>query len=249
MNIVRHEICNSASKNGRYSVGEIEVFFMHMRRFLLALSVASSAMSVAFADYQSLNKIESMDRLEQLSRTLGQGSYSHPENMNIEASSSFQTSYREKSVEINNASLSKYAVNTTNSGAVGSWLVSHPLPDGRVSSSWGNRTLLGSTRHHSGIDFAAPTGTPIYATGAGVVTKSGWGTGYGNYVELDHGNGYMTRYAHASRLNVSVGDYVNAGQHIANVGCTGRCTGPHLHYEIVKNGKRQNPSTYLAMLP
>ncbi|KAF7276546.1 hypothetical protein GWI33_010097 [Rhynchophorus ferrugineus] len=221
---------------------------MHIRRFLLALSCASSLMSVAFADYQSLNKTESMDRLEQLSRTLGQGSYSINGNMDIAASSNSQTSYRDKPIEINNASLSKYAVNNTSS-ALGTWLVNHPLPQGRVSSSWGNRTLLGSTRHHSGIDLAAPSGTAIYATGPGVVTKSGWGTGYGNYVEIDHGNGYMTRYAHASRLNVSVGDYVNAGQHIANVGCTGRCTGPHLHYEVVKNGKRQNPSTYLAMLP
>ncbi len=84
---------------------------------------------------------------------------------------------------------------------------------------------------------------------SGIVTKSGWGTGYGQYVEINHGNGYLTRYAHASRLMVRVGDQVSAGDHIANVGCTGRCTGPHLHYEVVKDGQRKNPSTYLAMLP
>jgi murein DD-endopeptidase MepM/ murein hydrolase activator NlpD len=66
------------------------------------------------------------------------------------------------------------------------------------------------------------------------VTKSGWGTGYGQYVEINHGNGYITRYAHASRIMVRAGDQVQAGEHIANVGCTGRCTGPHLHFEVVK---------------
>ena len=109
--------------------------------------------------------------------------------------------------------------------------------------------MNGRAENHSGLDLAAPTGTPIYATGPGIVTKSGWGTGYGQYVEINHGNGYLTRYAHASRLIARVGDRVEAGEHIANVGCTGRCTGPHLHYEVVKDGQRKNPSTYLAMLP
>ena len=214
---------------------------MHIRRFLLALSFASSAMSVAFADYQSLNSIESMDRLEQLSRTLGKGSYSQDEQT---ISNTTLASASQKSVEFNNASLSKYA-----SASTGTWMTAHPVPDARVSSNYGMRSLLGTTRQHSGIDFSAPTGTAIYASGAGVVTKSGWGSGYGYYVEVDHSNGYKTRYAHASRLIAKVGDYVNAGDHIANVGCTGRCTGPHLHFEVVKNDKRQNPSTYLALLP
>ena len=214
---------------------------MHIRRFLLALSFASSAMSVAFADYQSLNSIESMDRLEQLSRTLGKGSYSQDEQT---ISNTTLASASQKSVEFNNASLSKYA-----SASTGNWMTAHPVPDARVSSNYGMRSLLGTTRQHSGIDFSAPTGTAIYASGAGVVTKSGWGSGYGYYVEVDHSNGYKTRYAHASRLIAKVGDYVNAGDHIANVGCTGRCTGPHLHFEVVKNDKRQNPSTYLALLP
>jgi murein DD-endopeptidase MepM/ murein hydrolase activator NlpD len=119
----------------------------------------------------------------------------------------------------------------------------------RVSSSYGGRTMGGRAENHSGLDMSATSGTAIYATGPGVVTKSGWGTGYGQYVEINHGNGYLTRYAHASRLIARVGDQVQAGEHIANVGCTGRCTGPHLHYEVVKDGERKNPSPYLAMLP
>ena len=229
---------------------------MHIRRFLLALSVASSAMSVAFADYQQLNSADTADRLEQLSRTLSQGSYSHPDNVDVAGSSSVQTAHRslnEPSTLLTNATLNQRYGNasfSSSSFAGGqSWLQVHPLPTARVSSSYGGRVMGGRAENHSGLDLAAPTGTAIMATGPGTVTKSGWGTGYGNYVEIDHGNGYLTRYAHASRLNVSVGDYVKAGQHIANVGCTGRCTGPHLHYEVVRNGQRQNPSTYLAMLP
>lgn len=227
---------------------------MYTRRILLAFSLAASAASVAFADYQNINQATAADRLEQLSKTLAQGSYTHPDDIDLPAVSNVSVKLREKTIELNNASIEKkYGRQESgpsfSSGTGHSWLVSHPLQDGRVSSTWGNRTLLGSTRHHSGVDIAAPSGTPIYATGPGVVTKSGWGTGYGQYVEIDHGNGYVTRYAHASRLMVNAGERVGAGQHIANVGCTGRCTGPHLHFEVVKDGQRRNPSTYLALLP
>ncbi len=95
-----------------------------------------------------------------------------------------------------------------------SWLISHPLPSSRVSSNYGGRTMSGRAENHSGLDLAAPSGTPIYATGPGIVTKSGWGTGYGQYVEINHGNGYLTRYAHASRLIARVGEQVQAGDQI-----------------------------------
>ena len=229
----------------------------HTRRILLAFSLAASAASVAFADYQNISQTTDNDRLEQLSKTLAQGSYSHPDDIDLPAVSNVSVKLREKTIELNNATIErKYgrsAISTqdnapsfsANTGY--SWLVNHPLEDGRVSSTWGNRTLLGTTRHHSGVDLAAPSGTPIYSTGSGVVTKSGWGSGYGQYVEIDHGNGYITRYAHASRLMVNAGDRVNAGEHIANVGCTGRCTGPHLHFEILLHGQQQNPAAYLQL--
>ena len=182
---------------------------------------------------------------------ISQGSYSSPAS-----SDSWDD---EQPITLNNATLkAKYGSSATSNSSfefdgtvsnLGSWLTHRPLLNARATSGWGTRTLLGTTRHHSGVDLAAPTGTPIYAGGAGLVTKSGWGSGYGNYVEIDHGNGYITRYGHASRLNVSVGDRVNGGQLIAYVGCTGRCTGAHLHFEIVKAGQRQNPTPYLAMLP
>ncbi|WP_374527558.1 M23 family metallopeptidase [Acinetobacter sp.] len=229
---------------------------MHTRRILLAFSLAASAASVAFADLVQLNSntTASPDRIEQLTQTLAQGSYAEPEDIDIPTSTQVSVKLREKTVELNNESIAKkYGTKATYSASSNnpySWLVTHPLPDmKRVSSNYGGRTMGGRAEHHSGLDLSAPSGTPIYATGPGVVTKSGWGSGYGQYVEINHGNGYITRYAHASRLVARVGDRVEAGEHIANVGCTGRCTGPHLHYEVVKDGQRKNPSTYLAMLP
>ena len=121
----------------------------------------------------------------------------------------------------------------------------------RMSSVFGYRIhpVTGKSQFHKGMDFAAPIGTPIYATGNGVVTFSGWGTGYGRYVEVDHGNGTVTRYAHTSANYVNVGDTVYANQQIAAVGNTGRSTGAHLHYEVRQNGQAVNPQTYLAMAP
>jgi len=229
---------------------------MHLRRILLAFSLATSAASVAFADLVQLND-SSTDSLEQLTRTLSQGAYSESSDIDVPAETKLNVQLREKPVELNNASIAKKygsssiasSYSTSSKGGAYSWLLSHPLPSARVSSNYGGRTMNGRAERHSGLDLAAPSGTPIYATGPGIVTKSGWGTGYGQYVEINHGNGYLTRYAHASRLVARVGDRVDAGEHIANVGCTGRCTGPHLHYEVVKDGQRKNPSTYLAMLP
>lgn len=232
---------------------------MYLRRIFLGCSLVASLTSSAFADYQTLDRSDESDRLESLSRTLSQGSYSHPDDLDLPASARMSVTLREKSVELNNQSIErKYGASSTqrstqfssNTGSNSSWFVKHPLPGmTRISSEYGMRTLMGTTRGHSGIDFAAPSGTPIYTTGSGIVTKAGWGTGYGQYVEVNHGNGYLTRYAHASRILVRAGDRVKAGEHIADVGCTGRCTGPHLHFEVVRDGARKNPSSYLALLP
>lgn len=138
-------------------------------------------------------------------------------------------------------------------GAIGNGLLAvRPITSkARMSSGFGYRIhpVTGKRQMHAGMDFAAPIGTPIYATGNGVVTVSGWGNGYGRYIEIDHGNGVKTRYAHNSANLVNVGDTVYANQHIANVGNTGRSTGAHLHYEVRMNGQAVNPQTYLALAP
>lgn len=114
--------------------------------------------------------------------------------------------------------------------------------NGRFTSGYGRRW----GRLHGGIDIAGPVGTPIYASDGGTVIYAGYNTsGYGNLVKIDHGNGFMTFYAHNSQLLVSAGDKVYQGQVIAKMGNTGRSTGPHCHFEIHKNGTRVNPSSYL----
>jgi murein DD-endopeptidase MepM/ murein hydrolase activator NlpD len=108
-----------------------------------------------------------------------------------------------------------------------------------------NHPLLHISRPHEGIDVAAPMGAPIIAPASGVVMKVGYEPGYGNTLEIDHGNGIVTRYAHCSRIDVRNGQRVTRGQRIAAVGSTGLATGPHLHYEIHINGKVVNPLTYV----
>jgi murein DD-endopeptidase MepM/ murein hydrolase activator NlpD len=105
--------------------------------------------------------------------------------------------------------------------------------------------LLHTTRPHEGIDVAAPMGAPIVAPASGTVTKVGYENGYGNVLEIDHGNGIVTRYAHCSRIDVRASQHVTRGQRIAAVGSTGLATGPHLHYELHINGKVVNPMTYV----
>jgi murein DD-endopeptidase MepM/ murein hydrolase activator NlpD len=101
---------------------------------------------------------------------------------------------------------------------------------------------------HSGLDFSAPVGTSIYSTATGVVKKTEWFGPYGNTIEIDHGNGLMTRYGHVSKILVKKGEEVQQGQLIAQVGNTGRSTGPHLHYEILKNNQFQNPENMLLAI-
>lgn len=98
---------------------------------------------------------------------------------------------------------------------------------------------------HAGLDIAGPTGTPIYAAESGTVVFSGWATGYGNSILIDHGNGIRTRYGHASKLYVTKGDEVVKGQTIMAMGSTGWSTGPHLHFEVVVSGGKKNPLSYV----
>jgi murein DD-endopeptidase MepM/ murein hydrolase activator NlpD len=127
--------------------------------------------------------------------------------------------------------------------AVRKGLIRTPVAGARLSSGFGMRfhPVLGYSRMHQGVDFAARTGTPILASAGGMVVFSGWGGGYGNVVVLDHGKGMRTRYAHMHRIGVRNGQRVEQGQNIGQVGSTGLSTGPHLHYEVWQNGKPVDP--------
>lgn len=117
----------------------------------------------------------------------------------------------------------------------------------RFTSGFGYRRhpITGARAMHTGNDYAAPTGTPIFAAADGVVTHAGWAGGYGKLIKIQHANGYETRYAHLSRIRVTKGQRVSRDQRIADMGSTGRSTGPHLHYEIRIGGKPVNPMTYI----
>ena len=120
---------------------------------------------------------------------------------------------------------------------------------GYLSSLFGNRNhpVLGVARAHRGVDIAAPAGRPILAPAEGTVRFAGnKAGGYGYTVEIDHGYGYLTRFAHASRLTVRSGEKVQRGQLIALVGSTGRSTGPHLHYEVEVHGRKVDPMPFMA---
>lgn len=128
--------------------------------------------------------------------------------------------------------------------------VGMPLALARITSDFGHRPNPFGKGHvfHRGIDMAAPAGTPVQAVAAGTVITARRDRSYGEFVVIDHHNGYRTLYAHNSKLLVKAGDRVNVGQQIAKVGSTGQSTGPHLHFEIHRDGKRVDPSPYLAVL-
>jgi murein DD-endopeptidase MepM/ murein hydrolase activator NlpD len=123
-----------------------------------------------------------------------------------------------------------------------------PLEDARMSSGFGMRThpVMGGRRNHHGIDLAAPTGTPVYATADGIVSRADWFSSYGLYISIEHGGEMQTRYAHLSRLAVADGQRVRKGEIIGYVGSTGRSTGPHLHYEVRIAGAPVNPVPYMV---
>ncbi len=118
--------------------------------------------------------------------------------------------------------------------------------EGRISSRFGWRNIsVAGNRFHAGIDIAAPSGTPVRAARGGVVSRAGWVGAYGFLVVLDHGGGWETRYAHLSRIDVRVGERVAQGTVVGLVGSTGASTGPHLHFEVRRDGQALDPLAYL----
>jgi Peptidase family M23 len=123
-----------------------------------------------------------------------------------------------------------------------------PVRKGFISSYFGERQdpFTGHQAFHKGVDFAGGAGSEVVAVAAGVVTWSGERTGYGSLVEVSHGNGFVTRYGHNQKNLVAVGQTVTRGQPIALMGSTGRSTGPHVHFEVMRNGRQVNPLTFVG---
>jgi murein DD-endopeptidase MepM/ murein hydrolase activator NlpD len=125
-----------------------------------------------------------------------------------------------------------------------------PVRKGWISSRYGERTdpFTGERVQHLGLDFAGTRGSEVLSVASGVVIWAANRSGYGKTVEIDHGNGYQTRFAHNQELNVKAGDHVTAGQVIALLGDSGRASAPHVHFEVLRNGTRINPSKFVGQL-
>lgn len=123
-----------------------------------------------------------------------------------------------------------------------------PVDNATMTSGYGMRDhpVLRKRANHKGIDLAAPTGTPIYATADGTIERANWFSSYGNYIQIGHGNAIETRFAHLSRIVVSDGQKVRKGDLIGYVGSTGRSTGPHLHYEVRIDGRAVDPRPFMV---
>jgi murein DD-endopeptidase MepM/ murein hydrolase activator NlpD len=144
------------------------------------------------------------------------------------------------------ATLRERQVSQTSATSSGGRLTA-PIPGARVVSGFGARVhpIYGSVRMHTGVDIAGSTGTPVRAAADGVVVSAGWLGGYGQATVIEHGGPMATLYGHQSQILVKEGQAVDRGQVIGRVGCTGVCTGPHLHYEVRLNGTPVNPASYL----
>ncbi len=127
------------------------------------------------------------------------------------------------------------------------YLEGRPITWGWLSSRYGYRSdpFTGKRTWHAGVDLAGKDGSDIISVAGGVVSYAGERYGYGNLVEIDHGDGLITRYAHCKTIKVNVGDVIQKGQVLALMGSTGRSTGPHVHFEVIRNGKSENPETYI----
>lgn len=125
-----------------------------------------------------------------------------------------------------------------------------PVRKGWISSRYGERSdpFTGERVHHKGVDFAGTRGTEVLSVASGVVIRASRQASYGKTIEIDHGNGYRTRYAHNQDLVVKPGDHVTAGQVIARMGSTGRSSAPHVHFEVLKDGASINPSSFVSHL-
>lgn len=134
-----------------------------------------------------------------------------------------------------------------NDNITGAIPTGRPVENGWISSFYGYRVdpFNGKKTFHDGIDFAGKTGSAVISVADGIVSWAGMRGGYGGLVEIDHGNGYVTRYAHNKSLEVSIGERVSKGDAIALMGSTGRSTGPHVHFEVLRDGKSVNPFNYL----
>lgn len=167
--------------------------------------------------------------------------YSAPDFLTVVDQLSYQIDDRQQQLEVLESLLAKRKIEDD------VFVAGRPVIQGWMSSRYGRRTdpFTGNVAFHRGVDFSAKDGADVITVAAGVVTRAAKYSDYGHMVEVNHGNGYVTRYAHNKANLVKVGDVVKKGQIIALVGSTGRSTGPHVHFEVYKHGRAIDPVTYI----
>jgi murein DD-endopeptidase MepM/ murein hydrolase activator NlpD len=172
--------------------------------------------------------------------TLGE-SYQAPEIQSVLDKLASRIDRREQQLEVLDDLLLANKIKTD------TFVAGRPIKRGWMSSRYGKRTdpFNGRLAWHAGVDFAGKQGSDVIAVASGVVTWASDRYGYGKLVEINHGNGYKTRYAHGAELKVKLGDVVRKGDVVAAMGSSGRSTGPHVHFEVYKNGRTVDPAAYL----
>ncbi len=218
-------------------------FTLNSRQMVAALTVAISVMTAGLATPALANSSDSADIAAPL-RAAQAAKQSALGNGDTEFRQLF-TSWR--SLDQANAGVGMGTSTIALRGNAGSIPSLMPVQSPRFTSGFGMRwhPVLGGRRPHMGIDLADPVGTPVHATGDGLIGRADWFSGYGLYVQIEHGGQLETRYGHMSRLNVAAGQFVHRGDVIGYVGTTGRTTGPHLHYEVRVEGVPVNPLPYM----
>ena len=171
----------------------------------------------------------------------GEDVFSKPKLLDVIDQLASQIDSREQQLDLLDSLLSNRTMHDE------SFLAGLPARKGWLSSRFGRRTdpFTGKAGWHNGIDYAGKRGSDITSVASGVVVWTGNRSGYGLLIEINHGNGYVSRYAHNEESMVKVGDVVTRGQAIAKMGSSGRSTGPHVHFEVLKNGKAQDPVKYM----
>jgi murein DD-endopeptidase MepM/ murein hydrolase activator NlpD len=166
------------------------------------------------------------------------------EDLTANEESELESMIREREVELEQERKAQGIAGEAPSTGAGAF---HWPVSGTITSpfGWRSNPFGGAPEFHQGLDIAAPTGTTITASAGGTVLLAQWYGGYGNYILIDDGSGFSTGYGHLSAIYVSVGQQIKQGQAIGAVGCTGECTGPHVHFEIRVNGKPVDPAPRL----
>ncbi len=215
---------------------------LNFRRIFAALAAGMVAAAAGFAAPAFANSSDSADiaaplRAAQAARQSALGTPSAPGGGDAEFRQLF-SSWR--SLDQGNIT----APVLSHNGSIPSLV---PVQSARLTSGFGMRwhPVLGGRRQHEGVDLAGPVGTPVRATGDGVIGRADWFGSYGLFVEIEHSGQLETRYGHMSRLNVAAGQFVHRGDVIGYIGMTGRTTGPHLHYEVRVDGIPVNPIPYM----